>query len=172
MSNKKETEETRGMESTLFRSKSLERITSPDDLDDYVRVANPGVWILLIAIVILLVGFIVWGVFADLETTVPAIVHTDMDITNCYIRENYIEDGSVHTGMTVRCMDEEYTISAIDDQALLAEEVLSSYEIHLGEFTDGEWIHSAALDRNAQPGVHEAVIVIDSVSPISFILKN
>lgn len=171
MSNK-ETEETRGMESNLFRSKSLERITSPDDLDDYVRVANPGVWILLIAIVILLVGFIIWGVFANLETTVPVIVHTDMNITNCYISEKYIEDGSVRSGMTVRCMDEEYTISTIDDQALLATDVLSDYEIHLGEFADGEWIHSALLDRNAQPGVHEAEIIVDSVSPISFILKN
>lgn len=167
-----ETEEARGMESNLFRSKSLERITSPDDLDDYVRVANPGVWILLIAIVILLVGFIIWGVFANLETTVPTIVDTEMNITSCYISEKYIENNSVRSGMTVRCSDEEYTITTIDDQALLATEVLSDYEIHLGGFADGEWIHSASLDRNAQPGAHEAAIVIDSVSPISFILKN
>ena len=42
--------------SNLFRQKSLDRISSPEQLNDYIRVSTPSVWMVLIAIVILLAG--------------------------------------------------------------------------------------------------------------------
>lgn len=50
----------------LFRKKSLERISSPEQLDDYIKVTTPSVWIILIAIGILLAGTIIWGVFGEI----------------------------------------------------------------------------------------------------------
>ena len=47
------------MENGLFRKKSLERISSPEELHDYMRVTSPRLWMILAAIVVLLVGFIV-----------------------------------------------------------------------------------------------------------------
>ena len=49
--------------SDLFRKKSLERLSSPEQLDDYIRVTTPPVWIVLIAVVVLLAGMIVWASF-------------------------------------------------------------------------------------------------------------
>lgn len=43
--------------------KSLNRVKSPEDLNDYIRVANPGVWLVLVAVVILLAGVCIWGFF-------------------------------------------------------------------------------------------------------------
>ena len=54
--------------SELFRKKSIERVTSPEQLNDYIRVSNPGVWMVLAAVVILLAGVCVWGVFGRLDT--------------------------------------------------------------------------------------------------------
>ncbi len=54
------------MNNGLFRQKSIDKVSSPEKLDDYIRVTTPSVWITLIAIVILLVGIIVWGVFGEL----------------------------------------------------------------------------------------------------------
>ena len=54
--------------SNLFRKKSLERISSPEQLNAYIRVSTPSVWMLLAAIVILLVDVCVWGVFGHLDT--------------------------------------------------------------------------------------------------------
>ena len=45
----------------LYRKKSLEQIQSPEQLNDYLRVTNPSVWILLIAVILLLAGLLVWG---------------------------------------------------------------------------------------------------------------
>ena len=50
----------------IFRQKSIDRVSSPEKLDDYIRVTTPGVWITLAALVILLAGTIVWGVFGEL----------------------------------------------------------------------------------------------------------
>lgn len=58
------------MANSVFREKSLQRISSPEELDRYIRVSNPSVWIVLSAILVLLTGFIIWGIFGRLETVV------------------------------------------------------------------------------------------------------
>ena len=41
-------------DNSIFRKKSLERVQSPEQLNDYIKVANPGVWLVLIAVIIFL----------------------------------------------------------------------------------------------------------------------
>ena len=48
----------------LYRDKSIERISSPDQLNDYLKVTKPGVWLVLTAVVVLLAGMIFWAAFA------------------------------------------------------------------------------------------------------------
>ncbi len=55
------------MKNIFFRQKSLNKVSSPEKLDDYIRVTTPSVWIVLIAIVLLLVGGILWGIFGEVE---------------------------------------------------------------------------------------------------------
>ena len=50
----------------IFRQKSIDKVSSPEKLDDYIKVTTPSVWITLVAIVALLVGVAVWGVFGEL----------------------------------------------------------------------------------------------------------
>ena len=47
------------MNQQLFRKKSVDKVSSPEQLNEYIRVANPGVWMVLAAIVILLAGVVV-----------------------------------------------------------------------------------------------------------------
>ena len=44
------------MDHSVFRQKSMERITSPEQMNDYIRVSNPSVWMLLAAVIVLLIG--------------------------------------------------------------------------------------------------------------------
>lgn len=62
------------MDNKLFRKNSLERVSSPEQLNDYVKVSSPGIWIILAAVIVLLIGACVWGIWGRLETTVPAVV--------------------------------------------------------------------------------------------------
>ncbi len=34
------------MEDPIFRKKSLDKLSSPEQLNDYIKVTNPGVWII------------------------------------------------------------------------------------------------------------------------------
>lgn len=54
---------------SLFREKSMERITSPDQMRDHLRVTNPRLWMLLGAIILLLTGFIVYAAASTIEST-------------------------------------------------------------------------------------------------------
>ncbi len=55
------------MNNGLFRKKNMDKVASPEKLDDYIKVTKPSVWITLIAIILLLAGVIVWGIFGRVE---------------------------------------------------------------------------------------------------------
>lgn len=48
------------MSEEIFRKKSLEKIQSPENLTDCVRVPDPGVWLLLVAAAALAAGALLW----------------------------------------------------------------------------------------------------------------
>jgi len=55
-------------QSSVYRKASMERIQSPEQLNDYLRVTNPSVWVVLTAVVLILAGMLVWGSFAYIDS--------------------------------------------------------------------------------------------------------
>ncbi len=55
----------------IFRKKSLENITNPDHLDDYINVSRSSVWLILAAIVAFLAGVGIWCVFGSIDGISP-----------------------------------------------------------------------------------------------------
>ncbi len=53
--------------SGVYREKSMDRISSPESLNDYIRVTTPSVWIILVAVIALLIGFLGWSIFGTVE---------------------------------------------------------------------------------------------------------
>ena len=53
---------------SIFREKSLKKVSSPEQMDEYIRVTTPSVWIALIALALLLAGFLIWSIFGTMET--------------------------------------------------------------------------------------------------------
>ena len=157
------------MNDQLFRKKSVERVSSPEQLNDYIRVANPSVWMILAAIVILLAGVIVWGCIGHLDTTLSTAVVCENDTAVVYVKEADIE--KIAVGMTVRVGDEEYAVSEISTEPIRVDDTMSEYAIHASGLTAGEWVYAVKLNGDIADGVHKAEIVIESISPISFILN-
>ncbi len=56
----------------LFREKSIKKISSPEQIDDYIRITTPSVWLILFAVVILLVGLVIWGIFGRITVETAA----------------------------------------------------------------------------------------------------
>jgi len=57
----------------IFRKESLERMSSPEKLNDYIKVSNPSVWVILGAIAIMLIAVVVWGVTYELPEGIRPI---------------------------------------------------------------------------------------------------
>ena len=155
--------------SNLFRKKSLDRISSPEQLNAYIRVATPSVWLLLSAIVILLAGVCVWGVFGHMDTTLTAVAVAEDGMMTAYVREADI--ASVKAEAVVTVDGDIVKIWAIDDQPVQVDESFSEYARHVGGLQQGEWVYAVKLDVNCPDGIYIAQIVIDSVSPMSFVLN-
>ena len=56
------------MKQPLFRQKSVDRIASPEQLEDYLHVTSPAVWIVLCAVIALLAGLLVWSSVTAVES--------------------------------------------------------------------------------------------------------
>ena len=142
------------MENGLFRQKTLDKVSSPEQMNDYIRVTSPGVWLVLAAVIALLAGFIVWSVLGRLETTVTVVAVVGPEVGPvCYIAEDDMD--AVRAGQTVHIGGESF----------------EAYALHVGGLEAGQWVYPAMLDAALDEGVYEARIVVDSVSPISFLLN-
>ena len=138
------------MESQLFRKNSMERIASPERLQDYIRVTNPGIWMVLAAVIALLAGFIVVSALGTIETKLD--VTGEVSGGTLRIEALIDEAEDIKEGMPVRVADRETKI---------------------GYIYSGDARHvtfTAAIDL--PDGIYEAQIVTETVSPISFLLNN
>ena len=157
------------MNGQLFRKKSMERISSPEQLNDYIRVSNPGIWMILAAIVILLAGVCIWGVIGHLDTEISAVAISRDGVMTVYVKEADI--GSVEEDMKVFVRDTECTVTDIPGEAMAVDAEFSEYALHVGSLQIGEWVYEVAVSGKFADGVHTARIVTESVSPISFVVN-
>ncbi|MDD4169463.1 MAG: hypothetical protein PHD36_04255 [Desulfotomaculaceae bacterium] len=57
------------MENSIFRKSSLERISSPEQLNEYVKITNPGVWAVLLGLFALLIAIAIWAYAGSIPET-------------------------------------------------------------------------------------------------------
>ena len=157
------------MQNGIYRKKSIDRVKSPEQLNEYIRVSNPGVWLVLAAIIVLLVGICVWGVFGKLDTKVSAIGTCTNGTMTCYVGNDDI--GQITSDMKVTVEGKDYEILAIGNTAIKASDKLNEYLLYLGGFNEDEWVYEITVKTDLPDGDYEAEIVVESISPMSFVLN-
>ncbi|MDD4368203.1 MAG: hypothetical protein PHP39_04585 [Oscillospiraceae bacterium] len=157
------------MNEQLFRKKSMDRIASPEQLNYYVKVSNPGVWIILTSIILLLTGLCVWGIWGKLNTTLTVPAVSREGTLFCYVKE--AEASSLAQGMTVRIGDAAYPVSMVSDEPVQVPEDFDALVLRIGGLQTGDWVYTVAVSGTLPEGVYEATIVTDSVAPISFLFN-
>ena len=123
----------------------------------------------LMAVVVLLLGVCIWGIFGRLETTVGSAAVIKDGVMTLYIKEEHL--GEVTAGMTVRVKEQEYLITSVETIPKTIPEGFDEYMLHLSGMHVGEWVFGVtAMDTDLSDGVYKAEIVIESIAPMSFIL--
>ena len=156
------------MENGLFRKKSLERISSPEELHDYMRVTSPRLWMLLAAIAVLLIGFLVFASTADMENTTKIRVTVENMDTSGYEDEGATSyyysslpmsyKDVVEAGMKVRMGSEEGKI-----------ELIAMVNPEEGEPEIELLISMDNPSLSLRDGEYDAELVLESTTPISFL---
>ena len=52
-----------------IEEKKQEQVSNPDQLNDYIRVTTPSIWLVLAALALLLIGILIWSIFGTVEGT-------------------------------------------------------------------------------------------------------
>ena len=159
------------MDKMLFREKSIEKITSPEQLNERIRVASPSVWMMLLGISFVLVGICIWGVFGRIDTVIPVGAITKEEQTVCYVKAEYYD--RLTSELIVRTNEDEYRIQKIASTPILVDENIPDYLCHVGNLKKGEWVYEVTLNEIC--GVPESIIqadlVIESIAPMSFVIN-
>lgn len=58
------------MDNNIFRKSSLERISSPEQLNEYVKITNPSVWYVILGLFSLLIAAGIWAFTGTIPQTV------------------------------------------------------------------------------------------------------
>lgn len=154
------------MDKQLFRQKSIDKISSPEEMHDYMRVTSPRLWMVLSAILVLLVGFIVYASTASMENTLEVKVElatiesTAEDGTkeqHSYAYATIPESmrNTVNADMEVRFAGEAGKVNTVfsDKQDTLVLIELEKTKLSIPD------------------GTYDGVIVLESTTPISFLLN-
>lgn len=135
----------------IFRKKSLDKVKSPENLDDYIRVSNPSIWLLLISVIVLLIGTCIWGIYGHVDTTASSLVNVQDGKAVCFVSEEDVD--SVQKGMSVEYEDYEAVITKIGDKK--------------------EQGYECSLKAETLPsdGMYEGKVIIKRYKPISFVMN-
>ena len=157
------------MSEKLFREKSLKKVTSPEELNDYVKVANPGIWLLLVGVIILLVGVFVWSVYGKMDTVIQTLGVVENNKIVVYIKESDINE--IDASTVFKLNDKEFEVTKKSNSPIRVDENFSEYMLHVGELSENEWVYPIEGSIAIADGVYPVSVVIESISPISFVIN-
>ena len=132
----------------VSRQKTRDRISSPDQLTDYLRVTNPGIWVLLASIVLFLAGVFVWFTIGTLESTAAVKVSVAGQQATVIPREAAV----LTEGMPLRVASGEYTLDSVG-----TDEYDRSFGNAVVKLPDG---------------VYDGIVVTKQTHLISFLLES
>ncbi len=137
------------MKELLFREKSLKRISSPEELGDYMKVTSPSMWLVMAAMVLLLAAAIIWSFTGRMETTLDTAARVENGQAVIELSSEQI--GMLTVGSEVRSGDKTGQVTGIEKEE------------------DG-YLVLARLPQ-LEDGLTEVTVVTESIAPITFLMN-
>ena len=160
------------MQNEIFRQKSLDRISSPESLDEYLKVASPSIWLTLVAVILLLVGVCFWGIFGSMESSESVPVVSDGNNTYCYIDEDF------HTAASqshkIRVDGQVYKLGDIPGvpEELTRDNEEDAYVLHLmGTDSDDMWVYKVRIETPLPAGSYSGWVISKQIHPIKYVMQ-
>ena len=160
--------------SSIFNKKATDKLRSPDDLEKFVQVTNPSVWVTLVACIALLAGMLAWGVFGSVSTSVSSTGVVVDDQAMCFLTAE--DAAKVHAGDAASVGGDLMQVTNVAAVPLSREEagkVLKS-DYLTSSLVDGDWAYQVtfggSVDELAKGVPLTVSITTERIAPISLIL--
>jgi len=135
-------------EQGIFRKASLERLSTPEQLDYLMQVTTPKGWYALWTLCALIVLAIIWSVFGSIPTTIsgPAIIMPPRGVDNIYspgtgiVKQIFVAEGDLVT--------KDEVVATLDQSSMAQKGARSAAEINQSIAATKEHIRS--LDRQVR----------------------
>lgn len=162
------------MEKGMYREKSMERVSSPEQLNDYIRVTNPSVYLLLGAVIIFLICVCIWCVTGTLDITVEAKGYSDGKKLYCYLDDEEIQ--YVQAGMEVQTEDGKGRVEKVgevpEDFQNMVQRLGGENMVHALRIPDEAWWYLVTISKEKlSVGIADVSIVTERISPAAFIFN-
>lgn len=161
--------------SGIFTRKAEDKLRSPDDLDEYVRVTNPGVWVVLAACIALVAGLFTWAFLGTAETSVSATGTCVEGEVVCFLPPN--KAANVHEGDVANVNGELMTVSKIGTVPVSRVEVdeLVKSDYLVDTLVSEDWSYPITFSGDAKFTENiplSVTITTERIAPISLIFKG
>lgn len=162
--------------SSIFNKKATDKLRNPDDLERYIRVTNPSIWVVLLACVFLVAGLLVWGVLGSVTTSVGATGVVRDGQAVCFLPADDV--AKVHTGDVVNFGGSRLTVSEVATVPLSHDEARQELgsDYLTAALISGDWAYRVDFDGDvsklAQDVPLTASITVERIAPISLIMRN
>ncbi len=158
------------MSNPIFRQKSIEKISSPEQLNNYIRVSNPSVWMILAAVIILLAGIFVWGLFGRLDTAFQTGGVCKDGYLTVYVSEK--DFAKINEKAIISLDESEFALSEIPGSPVQLDDSTDPYLLHLIGASAGDWVYVLSVDASGiKDGTFSVSIITERVRPLDFVLN-
>ena len=158
------------MNNKIFREKTMEQLSSPEQLAGYLKVTGPGVWFVLAGIIVLLAGMLIWGTFGQIISTVTVPARVEDGTLSCYILGADLPESDPEVEITIGDVSlkadtgdaKTVIMSADDDAHLYASQYLSS----------GKAVKVLTAPTDLANGFYNAKVTSEVIRPISLLFAK
>ena len=136
-------------DNSIFRKSSIERLSSPEQIDEYVKVISPPMRMAVIAFVLLIAGLLVWALFYEIDTVITC--------------DGFVTDGVLTVSVPaseVKKLDDD-TVMIVNNERTTLTSVVKR---------NGRYIIHADV-QGVENGLQDVHIIIESITPIELILS-
>lgn len=159
----------------IFREKSLERISSPEQLNEYIKVSSPGVWLAMLAVAVFLIGAVIWAINGEVDVYVPAVASASGGRTTLYVPCNELDKSVIDDSIDFKTDNGRFVLKGDSSSAVpteVTDELLDSLDptvVYTGQLHEGDWLYILDGSSNLSDGVFPCRVVSEEYAPIHFI---
>ena len=155
------------MKEKLFRENTVKKISTPENMNEYIKVIRFHVWPVVLITILAILGIILWVNFSNNSLLVTTAGESKNGVLTCYISEKDYDDiKSSRDEIAVRVAENEDAtkiygsgeLLSISERPIELSGDIDPYILHLGGFYEFEWAYEIKWQTDLPDGIYSTIV--------------